>query len=268
MAVLSTAQLQAKNLLDSIGCDEITHMDIKLLASGLGAVVIEDDMGKCEGRFIPGTNRSIIKINSSIKSQARKRFVIAHEIGHHIMHKDIKVPDDNFYNFNLIEGIEDFLKDGPHEIEANEFAGELLMPTHLFEKEASGRIFGPQLIKDLATRFQTSLTAVVHKYVKSEISPVCIMQVTNGKLRYWKKTSTMKVWLEPGITKLPPPSDSVAMEYVQNKYGYIYFLEEKAQKIKRTTWFGLRGEQEDNDFYEYCIPTKQHNSVLSVVWED
>ncbi|MBL7841940.1 MAG: ImmA/IrrE family metallo-endopeptidase [Cyclobacteriaceae bacterium] len=268
MAVLSAAQLQAKNLLDSIGLDEITNMDIKLFASGLGAVVIEEDMGKCEGRFTPGAKTSIIKINSSIKSMARKRFVIAHEIGHLIMHKGQKLPDDNFYNFNLIEGIEEFLKFGPQEVEANEFAGELLIPTHLFEMEARGKKFGPQLIKDLATRFQTSLTAVVHKYVKSEISPVCIMQVTNGKLRYWKKTSTMKVWLEPGITKLPPPSDSVAMEYVRNRYGYIYFLEEKAQKIKRTTWFGLIGDQQDTDFFEYCIPTKQHNSVLSVVWEE
>ncbi len=268
MAVLSAAQLQAKNLLTSNGLNEITNMDITRFAAGVGAIVLEEDMNKCEGRFIPGKSTSIIKINSSIKSLARKRFVIAHEIGHLIMHKDIKLPDDNFYNFNLIEGLEDFLKYGSHEVEANEFAGELLIPTHLFERETSGKKFGPQLIKDLATRFQTSLTAVVHKYIKSEISPVCIMQVTDGKLRYWKKTSTMKVWLEPGITKFPPPSDSVAMEYIRNKYGYIYYLEEKAQKIKRSTWFGLVGDQKDTDFFEYCIPTKQHNSVLSVVWED
>ena len=268
MAVLSAAQLQAKNLLDEKGLDEITNMDIKLFAAGLDAAVIEEDMDRCEGRFIPGKKISIIKVSSLIKSMARKRFVIAHEIGHLIMHKNIKVHDDNFYNFNLIEGIEAFLKSGPHEVEANEFAGELLIPTRLFEMEARGKKFGPQLIKDLATRFQTSLTAVVHKYVKSEISPVCIMQVTNGKLRYWKKTSTMKVWLEPGITKLPPPSDSIAMEYVRNRYGYIYYLEEKAQKVKRTTWFGIIGDQKDTDFFEYCIPTKDHKSVLSVVWEE
>lgn len=268
MAVLSAAQLQAKNLLNSIGLEEITNMDIKLFASGLGAVVVEEDMNRCEGRFIPGPKISVIKVSSSIKSMARKRFVIAHEIGHLIMHKDIKVPDDNFYNFNLIEGIEDFVKFGPHEVEANEFAGELLMPTHLFEKEARGKTFGPQLIKDLATRFQASLTAVLHKYVKSEISPVCIMQVTDGKLQYWKKTSTMKVWLEPGITQLPPPSDSFAMEYVRNRYAYNSYWEEKTRKIKRTTWFGLVGRQEDTDFFEYAIPTKDHKSVLSVVWED
>lgn len=141
------------------------------------------------------------------------------------------------------------------------------MPTHLFEMETCGKKFGPQLTKELATCFQTNLTAVVHKYVKSDLEPVCIVQVTDGKVRYWKKTPSMRIWVGE-ITKLPPPSDSIAMEYIKNKYRYVYYLEEKAQKIKRTTWFKLLQVQEDTDFFEYCIPTKQHNSVLSVIWED
>lgn len=267
MAVLSTAQLNALILLKENGLDEITDIDIKLFAAGLGATVIEEPLGNCEGKIIFGKNNVLIKIDSSINSIARKRFVIAHEIGHLILHRDVKLPDDTFYTFNLIEGIEKYLKSGPHEIEANEFAGELLMPTHLFELEARGKKFGPQLIKDLATRFQTSLTAVVHKYVKSEIGPVCIVQITNGKVRYWKKTPSMKIWVGE-ITRLHPPMDSIAMEYIMNKYEYIYSNEQKAQKINKTTWFELLNDQEDSELFEYCIPTKKHKSILSVIWEE
>jgi Zn-dependent peptidase ImmA (M78 family) len=266
MAVLSSAQLQAQNLLNSIGLDEITHMDLKVFAAGLDAIVIEEDLNKCEGRIIFGERQSVIKIDSAIKSLARKRFVIAHEIGHLIMHKGVSLPEDTFYHFNLIEGIEDYLKFGIQEVEANEFAGELLIPTHLFEIEARGKKFGPKLIKELATRFQTSLTAVIFKYLKCDISPICVVQIMNGKVRYWKKTPSMRIWVGE-INKLPPPGDSVAMEYLKNKYGYVYYLEEKAQKIKRSTWFELIGDQEDNEFYEYSIPTKVHESILSVIWE-
>lgn len=70
-------------------------------------------------------------------------------------------------------------------------------------------------------------------------------------------------------TKLHPPTDSVAAEYIENEYAFLYKFEEKAQQINKSTWFQLN--QYDNDdtiYYEYCIPTKQYQTVLSIIWED
>ena len=89
----------------------------------------------------------------------------------------------------------------------------------------------------------------------------------NRRVKYWKKSKDLHVFVKE-CTRLPPPSDSVAMEYLQQDYQFIYKFEEKAQRISKSTWFDLKSYDEDTDFYEYCIPTKTHQTVLSIIWED
>ena len=105
----------------------------------------------------------LIEVNSQDTDQQR-RFTIAHEIGHYILHKDIvdKTPmsrggngitDDEHYRSSL--GID-------MEIEANQFAAELLMPADMIRdtikehKERGDKI----TIKTLADIFNVSYTAM------------------------------------------------------------------------------------------------------------
>ncbi|XVJ67834.1 MAG: ImmA/IrrE family metallo-endopeptidase [Lacibacter sp.] len=265
----TNAYLQAQKLLADCGLDEITDLSMDLFVAGLDAVLIEEELKNCDGKIIFGSNKAVIKVNSQIQFPGRKRFVIAHEIGHLIMHKGMKLPDDVFSNFNIISGMERLLKNGIQELEANEFASELLIPQKLFLKEASGKKFSPLLIKQLAERFKTSLTAIVFKYLQSDnLHPICIVFIENGRVKYWKKSSELKVWLGDYI-RLAPPVDSVAIEYIQKDYEFIYKMEEKAQCIKKSTWFNLNEyDDEDSIFYEYCIPTKRYKTILSIIWED
>ncbi len=225
-------------------------------------------MTNCDGKIIFGTTKSVIKVSSTIQYPERKRFVIAHEVGHLAMHKNMQLPDDTFSNFNIIAGMEKALKNGKQELEANEFASELLMPEKIFLAEARGKPFSPLLIKNLATRFKASLTATVFRYLQLDLHPICLVFIENGKVKYWKKSDDLKVWLGD-YTRLAPPLDSVAAEYLQKDYDFIYKLEEKAQPIKKSTWFNLNEyNDEDTDFYEYCIPTKRYKTILSIIWED
>ena len=123
---------RAKQLLDESGLDEITDIEMDLFVSGLDAILIEEEMNNCDGKIIFGKNKTVIKVNSLIPYEHRKRFAIAHEIGHLIMHKDYELPEDTFENLNIVEGMENALKNGKQELEANEFASELLMPERLF----------------------------------------------------------------------------------------------------------------------------------------
>jgi Zn-dependent peptidase ImmA (M78 family) len=259
--------LCAHELLESCGLDEITQLPMDLFIAGLGAIMIEEELVHYDGKIIFGKNKTVVKVNSQIQFPERKRFVAAHEIGHFMMHKDMELPDDTFSNFNIFAGMEKSLKTGVQELEANEFASELLMPDKLFLKEVIGKKFTPLLIKNLSERFKTSLTATVFKYLQYDLHPICIVFIENGMVKYWKKSADMKVWISD-FNRLPPPSDSVAAEYIQNDYTFIYKLDEKAQTIKKSTWFKLRDYDEDTDFYEYCIPTKKYKTLLSIIWED
>lgn len=145
----TNAHIQAQQLLANCGLDEITDLTMDLFVAGLDAILIEEELKYCDGKIIFGNSKAVIKVNSQIQFQERKRFVAAHEIGHLIMHKDMQLPDDTFENFNIIAGMEKALKFGKQELEANEFASELLMPEKLFLQEARGKNFHRYLLNNL-----------------------------------------------------------------------------------------------------------------------
>jgi Zn-dependent peptidase ImmA (M78 family) len=263
----TNAHITAQQLLADCGLDEITGVPMDLFVSGVGGTLIEEQLSNCDGKIVFGNSKALIKVNSEIQFDQRKRFVIAHEVGHLILHRNMQLPDDTFANFNVIAGTEKYLKNGKQELEANEFASELLMPSNLFLKEARGKKFSPLLIKKLAERFNTSLTATVFKYLQADLHPIAVVFVENDKVKYWQKSEKLEVWFED-YTRLAPPTDSVAHEYIQKDYEFVYSLEAKAQPIFRSTWFRLGQHEEDTKFYEYCIPTKKYRTLLSIIWED
>jgi hypothetical protein len=265
----TNAHLKAQKLLANCGLDEITDLSMDLFVAGIDAILIEEELKHCDGKIIFGNSKAIIKVNSQIQFQERKRFVAAHEIGHLIMHKNMQLPDDTFHSFNIIAGMEKALKFGKQELEANEFASELLMPEKLFLNAAKGKKFTPLLIKHLAERFKVSLTATVFRYLQfDELHPLCLVFIENGIVKYWKKSDDLKVWLGD-YTRLAPPPDSVASEYLNKDYEFLYKLEGKAQTLSKSTWFTLNEyDTDDTDFYEYCIPTRKYKTILSIIWED
>lgn len=266
MAQKINPQFEARQLLDKFGLDDIVDISISDFVSGIDLIYMEEPLNNCDGKIIFGDKKTIIKVDSQIKFEQRKRFVAAHEVGHAVMHRNMALPDDVFSNFNLFKNIETHLKSGQQELEANLFASELLMPTKLFKEEAKGK-FSPLLIKQLSEKFNSSLTATAFKYMEMNLHPICLILTEKGRVKYWKKSEDLHVFVK-GYTKLSPPSNSVAMEYLQQDYQFIYKFEEKAQEINKSTWFDLKSYDEDTDFYEYCIPTKSHQTILSIIWED
>ncbi|MEL6945172.1 MAG: ImmA/IrrE family metallo-endopeptidase, partial [Bacteroidota bacterium] len=238
----------AKKLLEQTGLEEITNYPLDLFVSGLGAILIEEPLFKADGRIVHGERNTIIKVNSDIPYEAKKRFTIAHEIGHLILHKNLPIHNENENTLNWFNNTEKKLKKGRQELEANEFATELLMPDWLFYEEAKGKTFCPELIKTLSIRFKTSLTSTIFRYAQLPLHPICIVFISKGVVQYWKKTDSLKVWIK-NINKLPPPSDSVAKEYIDFNYGFLYSGKDKQQEISRSTWFELSEFNTDSLFY-------------------
>jgi len=140
------------------------------------------------------------------------------------------------------------------------------MPEQLFRKEASGKPFTPELVKYLSERFNTSISSAVIRCMHLDIHPLMVVFINNGIVRNWDKSSSWQYWIKD-CTKIPPPSDSVALEYINADYDFIYTGIDKAQEISKSTWCALGKYDEDSDFYEYCIPTKQYKTIISVIWE-
>jgi len=91
-----------------------------------------------------------IGVNANTSS-TRKRFTIAHEIAHFLLHKDFLgegVLDDTFYRSEHLSGAQ--------ETEANKFAADILMPYHLLQ--TTGR--NVENLDELAKKFGVSTQAM------------------------------------------------------------------------------------------------------------
>jgi|TARA_R110000868_G_scaffold99251_3_gene273272 Zn-dependent peptidase ImmA (M78 family) len=256
---------RAKEILEQIGFDEVTDLSMKDLLAGFDIIYLEEELNGSDGKIIRGKLKTIIKVDSNISTSQRKRFVAAHELGHFFLHKKLEFHLDNQKTLSW-HRLEETYQKGIQEIEANDFAGELLMPEKVFKEFISGESFGQALIKEISLRFNTSLTSVIFRMITLDIAPIFVAFIVNGVVQYWRKTSDLKCWVND-ITKLPPPEFSVAKEYIDANYEFIYEGPDKTQIIDKSTWFKLDDQEEDIEFYEYCIPTKKYKTIISVIWE-
>ena len=260
---------KAKELLNEIGFDDITDIPMDIFVSSLGATLIEEPLKNSDGKIIRGNNKTLIKVNSDIPYEEKRRFTIAHEVGHHLLHDklNLEMHNDNSNTLNWFKETEQQAKRGLQEWEANDFASALLMPENILRKETYKKKFSPDLIKDISIRFKTSLTSTVYRLLTLDIYPLFIVSICKGRVLYWSKSESF--WTKvKDITKLAPPDDSVAMEYIQADYNFIYSGKDKVQTISKSTWFELKYNEDDSEYYEYCIPTKQYETIISIIWED
>jgi Zn-dependent peptidase ImmA (M78 family) len=247
----------AIKLLDSIGLEDVSNTSIEDLIFYHNGLVREVLLENCDGRMVMKNGHAIVSIDSGIEFPQKKRFVLAHELGHMLLHanKEASFTDD----YETLEAY----KKGKQEAEAYAFASELLMPQRKFQEHCFKKKFSPDLIRSLSDRFNTSITSVAYRFVEFGNHPIALFYSKDSKVQYWKKSNDFKVWV-PEINKLNVPSDSVANEFYTS--GKIYSKDKSKQQIWKSTWF--TADEDDTKMYEYCIITPRYNTVLSIVWED
>ena len=104
----------------------------------------------------------MILYNSAVRSEGRKRFTIAHEFGHYILHRHSQ---DQFEcgdaDIETGHGNEQDI-----EAEADKFASTLLMPLDDFRKQVDGQPVTFDLLGHCADRYGVSLTAAALRWTE------------------------------------------------------------------------------------------------------
>lgn len=95
------------------------------LAKELNIVVLNVPLGELNGFYMYMKKNRTIYINSDIEDIEQRRVVLAHEIGHALLHTKI-----NYYFMRK----NTFLNTSKYEIEANRFAAELLISDELIRE--------------------------------------------------------------------------------------------------------------------------------------
>ena len=154
------------------------------------ALVTEKLLSSAEARITIYRDKAVITVSTAISNPQRKRFSVAHELGHFEMHR---------YRSSLFlcssEDInEGDVKDVVNQLEreANEFAAALLLPGRLFQPLCDEE--DPSLchIGELAHKFDTSLTATALRYIRFTEAPVALVYSKRGEIKWVRQSDELK----------------------------------------------------------------------------
>jgi Zn-dependent peptidase ImmA (M78 family) len=115
--------------------------------------------GDLSGALIRSHSEQYIGVNS-LHHRNRQRFTIAHEIGHFVLHKGIKIHVDKSFLVNWRDD-ESSQAISDEEMEANRFAAELLMPIPFLMKDIEQlRGVGGETVDLFARKYRVSSQAM------------------------------------------------------------------------------------------------------------
>ena len=117
----SHCKAEANKLLQALWVQAPEEIDLESLAHKAGKLRIEEGgLENAEGRIVASASGGTIRVKPGM-NPGRRRFTIAHEIGHYLLHpREGLDRKDTTANFTL-------WNDPGEETEANVFAAELLM---------------------------------------------------------------------------------------------------------------------------------------------
>ena len=178
-----------EQLLQELGITEPQEIDLEAIAFYLGARVRFRPLDGCEARIVGLGNQAIITVNDRSSSHPRKRFSIAHELGHWRYHRGksqvCRVNED----FRARDAL------SPERI-ADQYAADLLMPNYLFRPiSRQHRRLDFKTVTAIAQIFQTSISATAIRLVEGDHSPaLAVCHDLQGRKWFARAPSVPNKW--------------------------------------------------------------------------
>ena len=203
--------------------------------------------------------RSIITISNKISSLERKRFSIAHELGHLELHARSRL-----LHLCNKEDIQYLKKKSskPLEDDANEFASHFLLPKRFLLKRFLDKDPSFELIGAVASEFQVSLTATTLRFLDFTEEPLAVVSSQNGFIEWFQATQD---FLDSGAfvdvhAKVRKPSGAA-----------IFFLEKNSPPMRWRTipahsWLKELRLGDTSQIKDWSIAMPNYNNVLTLLW--
>jgi Zn-dependent peptidase ImmA (M78 family) len=145
------ARNQAEQLVGRLGI-RAPHIDPIKVAKALGLEVVTEDLGSdVAGLLVRRGEQAVIAVHRGDPAN-RRNFTVAHEIGHHVLGHQFE-PGEHVHvdrgHFISQRGPRSSAGVDPKEVEANQFAAALLMPSDLV-RDAAQRLGLPLMDSDVS----------------------------------------------------------------------------------------------------------------------
>lgn len=175
MPKAGTPRATAINLLKHYGDDEPLNLNRLCDDIGINLHMIELD-SELLGLFMnnPEAHQAAIFINRSRRTSRSHNYTIAHEIGHYLLH---------FGDFVIDCSVDDIYfpdQTDSKEVEANEFASELLMPASKI-RECFSEGFNSNNVINMSSRFNVSVEAAARRRISLDNKRRLVFIVVRGQ---------------------------------------------------------------------------------------
>jgi Zn-dependent peptidase ImmA (M78 family) len=262
---MSHATLSADRLLDRLGVTQPSDLLLlEEIAWTCGALVKEGELEGAEARLVMNKGKGVITISSAIQDLRRKRFSIAHELGHFEMHQTQR--QLSICNNEDITDLAGKQVRQKIEHEANNFASALLLPDRFFKLLCSKEIPSLSYISKLANEFATSLTSTSLRYLQFCNEPVAIVYSQDNYIRWFQgskdfeETRSEYDFFIDVHAKLDPSTLAASL-----------FLSESHQTkrmVRASSWFTPGKYRKDAKVVEYSMSMPNYDAVLTLLWVD
>lgn len=236
------------------GYSHPSELVLEDLAFALGVLVVDDRLDSCEGRLVRDGERGIIRIRKGLLPVGRRRFVLAHEIGHWVLHRG----NSQLSICTAGDMIASYSKSRV-EAEANSFASALLMPEDLFKAlRGSGE---PTIDKldQLREHFDTSLTATAIRWMDLAPDYCAVVVSSKGKIEWWRGSYDFEqaFWIQTGN----PISKYAAAHGVTAEN-----LSSGQTDVGTEAWAEVKQDLTSDTFLEESIWLQGYDKILTLLW--
>lgn len=247
---------RALSVLKELKVTNLRNVDIEDIYALKGILYEETILVGSQARIVSTPHFSKITLNSTLTYKNQKRFAQAHELGHYELHRTSNVICDSEKAFF------EYHQKGGQEVEANEFASELLMPRKVFKEYVNNRPFNLDLLKEVADNFETSITSTAIKYTDFGHEYIGIVFSQEGRIKWVRVHPNLPLqFIQVG---LPVPAYSVVSDYYKSRSfakvptvldAYVWFFGD----------FNIENYRRAK-IYEQVFPIESINSALSFLW--
>ncbi len=248
-ADVERGQRLARKVYQELDLRHPLELTMEAIALERGAQVEYTKLDGALGRLVRKGRKAILTVSNRIEYNERRRFVIAHELGHHEMHGKVMQLDV------CDEDKIDEVYDQATEREANAFAAEFLMPAALWNKHVDVKQPTINVIAQLAKEYKVSLTSAAIRFVK--LSPErCVLAFVKEGLVKWSVAS-------PDQWQRVERGHAAGSYTLVRDYWTKGSVTDEPEVVPARAWFN---RTDVSDVFEQVRPIPSLNAALVLIW--
>jgi Zn-dependent peptidase ImmA (M78 family) len=242
----------ARALLHRCGVEAAEHIQVEAIARSLGAYVIDDPtLVTSDARLLRTRHHTVIRLSvRRLKSPGRRRFSLAHELGHLVLGSGL-----NTVSLLSCSSAAD-PEAHDREADADAFAAELLMPEALVRRRCEVSPMSLDVAQAIAETFGTSLVASAIRLAELTSERCATVYSEDGIVRWSARSSSFHAVVERGA---PLDPLSVAFDLARG----LRHHDRGARPILADAWIDTPGSGE---LVEHSVMVPETGGVLTLLW--